>query len=243
MSVVNSGFNVSAPGSGPTAAAGTASGNLTASSVYGYKVTFVTGFGETTPSSAGTVTTSSTGSVNLTAIPVSSDICIIARNVYRTTAGGSTYELLATIHDNVTTTFTDTTSDSGLGAAAPTVNTAYSRQTINGVVKHANPSIFSVENGITAHAGGGQASAYQLTAEYSFVGTVATTADSVRLPQLTSNLIGTHILVANDGANSLNVFPASGQDASAGADTAVAVAAAARAEFVAKSATAWEKTR
>lgn len=39
------------------------------------------------------------------------------RNLYRTKQGGSTFYLLTSINDNTTTTFTDTTPDSALGAA------------------------------------------------------------------------------------------------------------------------------
>jgi hypothetical protein len=43
-----------------------------------------------------------------------------ARNIYRTVAGGSAYLFVATINDNTTTTYTDTTNDAGLGANQPT---------------------------------------------------------------------------------------------------------------------------
>lgn len=241
MSVTLAGFSVTKPGSALTATAGTASGNLDQTAVYGYQVTFVTGFGETDVNTAATVTTTTTGSVNLTAIPVSTNSNVIGRNLYRTVGGGSTYALLASIHDNVTTTYTDTTIDSSLGAAPPTLNSAHSRQTVNGIIAMSKPAIYSIESAITARAGGGQALAYQLSAEYSIVSTVATAADSVKLPEISTNLIGMKCLVANDGANSLNIFPVLGQDASGGTNTAVALAAAGRATFVAKSATAWEK--
>lgn len=47
-----------------------------------------------------------------------------ARKLYRTVAGGSQLKLLATIADNTTTDFDDTTVDASLGANAPTTNTA-----------------------------------------------------------------------------------------------------------------------
>src|SRR6266699_3292735 len=70
----------------------------------------------------------------------------------------------------------------------------------------------SLETGITAFAGGGQTSAYQLTNAYSRVTTVATAADSVKLPAIcnTTN-VGLQLWVSNAAAsNAMNVFPATG---------------------------------
>ncbi len=63
------------------------------------------------------------------------------------------------------------------------------------------------EVSITAHAGGGQASAYQLTKRVSRVTTVATVADSVKAPQA---LVGVEGILLNSGANALNFYPLSG---------------------------------
>jgi hypothetical protein len=53
---------------------------------------------------------------------------VVNRKLYRTKlSGGSTLFLLATF-DNVQTTYTDSTADAGLGAAAPSVNTATAAQ-------------------------------------------------------------------------------------------------------------------
>lgn len=244
MTTTLAGFSIAKPSSAPTVTADTRTGSLDTSAVYQYKVTYVTSFGETEGNTtAGQTTTTSTGSIALTAIPVSSDQNVIQRKIYRTVGGGSSFLLLTTLDDNTTTTYSDIIADGSLTDAIPTLNTASARQLLDGTLKLAKPLIHSVEGSITAAAGGGQTNAYQLSAEYNFVSTVATTADSVKLPELSSAFIGLHILVANDGANSMNVFPFLGQDASGGTNTAVAVAAAARAEFVAKSATAWEKTR
>lgn len=56
--------------------------------------------------------------VDLTDIPVSTDSQVDQRRIYRTTDGGSVYDaqLLTTINDNVTTTYTDDTADVNLGA-------------------------------------------------------------------------------------------------------------------------------
>src|SRR5687768_12278230 len=66
----------------------------------------------------------------------------------------------------------------------------------------------STENAITAFAGGGQASGYQLTAGISRVTTVATAGDSVKMHKAKAGLA---VIVINAAAaNSMDVFPASG---------------------------------
>jgi ABC-type arginine transport system permease subunit len=89
---------------------------------------------------------------------------------------------------------------------------------------------YTVRNAITAYAGGGQTNAVALTARFNRITTVATTADSVKLPAAEA---GASILVFNKGANSANVFPASGDAINAGAaDAAYALAATKGAMFV-----------
>lgn len=66
----------------------------------------------------------------------------------------------------------------------------------------------SSQDGITAHSGGGQANAYQLTAVISRITTVAVANDSVKLM---AAVPGQSITVDNDGANTLAVYP-SGTD-------------------------------
>lgn len=79
------------------------------------------------------------------------------------------------------------------------------------------------DNGLTATAGGGQANGLQLNYRKSRVTTVATIADSVKLPKAEA---GMEMTVINAGANSMNVFPATGQSINAlAANTAIAVAA------------------
>lgn len=91
-----------------------------------YLVTFVTADGETqagTPSAAVTVADkAANGKVVVSDIPRGGS-AVTARKLYRTTAGGSTYLLLATIADNTTTTYTDNIADAALGAGAPSTNT------------------------------------------------------------------------------------------------------------------------
>src|SRR5258706_5557237 len=77
------------------------------------------------------------------------------------------------------------------------------------------PFLQNVETGIVARAGGGQTSAYQLGAQINRVDTVASGNDSVKLPKIvpspgalskTGASVGTIIVLANNGANSMQAF-------------------------------------
>ena len=63
--------------------------------------------------------------VNLSAIPTSTDTAVTSRKIYRTKADDENYlmQLVTTINDNTTTTYTDNVADGSLGANAPWVNT------------------------------------------------------------------------------------------------------------------------
>ncbi|MGI9137161.1 MAG: hypothetical protein ACR2JS_08935 [Candidatus Nanopelagicales bacterium] len=88
----------------------------------------------------------------------------------------------------------------------------------------------STASGITAFAGGGQDDAVLLTATYNRVSTVATAADSVKLP---AAVAGSRVVVFNKGANSVTVFPSTGDKVNAlSANAGYALAAAKGAEFV-----------
>src|SRR5579859_5574691 len=124
-----------APPSAGMAASAVAGAGLS-SGVYHYAATLLSQGGESTPSPLVTVTTSSGNQqVNLSAIPlgpastVTPGIAtnqVIGRNLYRTIAGGAPLYLLATMQDNITTTFIDTAADSTLSGkpSPPTVNTS-----------------------------------------------------------------------------------------------------------------------
>lgn len=91
---------------------------------------------------------------------------------------------------------------------------------------------------ITAKAGGGQQAASPLTGLLNRVTTVATAADSVTLPM---SLAGSDIVVINAAvANSMNVFPNTGEVINAlGANAAFAVAAGKVATFYCVTAGQW----
>ena len=90
-------------------------------------------------------------------------------------------------------------------------------------------SEYTATNAITARAGGGQTNATALTSRFNRITTSATTGDSVRLPAAKA---GASVFVFNKGANSVDVFPASGDKVNAlSADAAYAVAATKGAMF------------
>ncbi len=82
----------------------------------------------------------------------------------------------------------------------------------------------SSANALTAHAGGGQASALQLSHGINRVTTVTTGADSVKLP---AAVAGMHVCVINAAAsNAMNCYPLSGESINAlTADTALSIVA------------------
>lgn len=100
-------------------------------------------------------------------------------------------------------------------------------------------NVYSGQTSITAHAGGGQANAVALTKEYSVVTTVASNNDSVKLP---TAALGSHFVVFNEGANSLDVYPATGGAINAaGTNNPINLAAGAWGEFFGISSTAWRQ--
>ena len=125
---------------------------------------------------------------------------------------------------------------------------------ISGRISQNNREIFQVgiaavtpEQGITATASGTQATSYQLSAGVSFVTTVATIGDGVRLPSITAigpptNLDGSlNVIVVNNTANSMNIFPFAATDVIVSAGVAGA-AGAALAVGTLKNADCWAST-
>jgi hypothetical protein len=96
----------------------------------------------------------------------------------------------------------------------------------SGVIQAPDASV-----GITAFATGGQANATQLNRSNNVLATVATTADSVKLPPVF--FINSVVFVKNDGVNAADVFPAVGDDLGAGLNTAVSLAAGESVSFIA----------
>ena len=104
-----------------------------------------------------------------------------------------------------------------------------------------NPVVESATAGITAFAGGGQASATALTSEINEISTVATTGDSVKLPAATAAKGNLTITVRNNGANACDVFPNTDDNLGAGVDTAVSLGPSATATYFSFDSTNWVK--
>ncbi len=106
------------------------------SGVYQYGVTFLSQGGETTISPLASVTTNGGNQqVGLTTIPIGPATTsvpgvavnvVIGRNIYRSQVGGNVLTLLATLKDNVTTSYTDNASDASIvnNPQPPTVNSS-----------------------------------------------------------------------------------------------------------------------
>ena len=100
-----------------------APGGHLSSGVYGWMVTYVVpGNGETTPSplAAGTAAANQLAVLDVPVGPYG----VCDRNIYRTTANGSSYTLAGNVGDNVAESFTDAASDASIasGLAPPTSN-------------------------------------------------------------------------------------------------------------------------
>ena len=93
----------------------------------------------------------------------------------------------------------------------------------------------SVATGLTADVGsvqGGNA----LTKDVNVISTCANVGDATTLP---AAVAGLEITILNNGANATDVFPASGDDAGAGVDAAVSLAAAANITYLCLDGTTW----
>lgn len=90
------------------------------------------------------------------------------------------------------------------GLAGSDYNPTTGQQTPNAIAMAGLFYEFAQDN-VTAHAGGGQALAFQLTGQTARITTVATPGDSVALPP---SQAGLEVLVINHGANAMQVFGA-----------------------------------
>lgn len=107
----------------PTVAVGAATG---ITGTYTYKITFVTSRGETEGGVTSDSVTVTNQKVSLSGIPTWWGRTVTSRKIYRTAAGGTQHKLVATLSDNTTTTYTDSTADGSLGANVPTVSDSVS---------------------------------------------------------------------------------------------------------------------
>jgi len=96
--------------------------------------------------------TAAAARVALAGIPIGAST-VTGRKIYRTAAGGSQLKLLATLADNVTTTYTDAAADAALGANAPANDTSGLKQP-DGVVLAGATSLVVAGAGWATFLGG-----------------------------------------------------------------------------------------
>lgn len=104
----------------------------------------------------------------------------------------------------------------------------------------ADDTVGGVTTALTAHSGGGQGSAVALSAGFNEVTTSAVAGDSVKLP---TAVAGVTVIVKNDGATDIDVFPFTGDTINDGsANIAVRQAAGTTVAYTAINATNWESS-
>ena len=108
----------------PTAADSGSAGNP--NGAYTYQIAFVTADGETEGGIVSESVTVDTNQITLTDIATDDMWVATSRKIYRTEAGGAQHKLVATLSDNVTTTYTDDVADGSLGDDVLTPVTAVS---------------------------------------------------------------------------------------------------------------------
>lgn len=108
----------------------------------------------------------------------------------------------------------------------------------SGTDQKAGSQLYTTQNALTAFAGGGQASGTPITADIARFTIVASANDSGKMP---AALAGRCVTVSNAAAaNSMNVFPQTGEAINAlGANAAFALAANKSAEFTCAVAGQW----
>lgn len=123
---------------------------------------------------------------------------------------GTTFNILGTANQ-ITTTASSQTVTASLSSTliAPGSVEVTTNLTVDGLTYE------SAATNITAHAGGGQASATQLTKSYNVITVVATAGDSVKLP---ASGMGLEVSVVNASATAaMAVFPSTGDQIDGGA--------------------------
>lgn len=164
---------------------------------YGWKIVYKSAAGTTFGNTAATASIS-TGGAALSSITTSADARVTARDVYRTTIGGSTYLYEGTIPNNTATTFTSTIADGALGSAIPTSNTtAAGKMNVTGIA-----------------TGGGTVTARKLYrtpsggSTYKLVATIGNNTDTTLLDNIADASLG--VVAPGDTQSELTGIPASG---------------------------------
>ncbi len=98
----------------------------------------------------------------------------------------------------------------------------------------------NIHTGITASTIQTQGNG-QLLSSYNEVATVANINDTVTAPLIGSNDEGMRLIVINNGANTMQLFPNTSDDLGAGVNIAVTIAAGIQHEYIAISTSVWQR--
>jgi hypothetical protein len=79
-----------------------------------------------------------------------------------------------------------------------------------------------------------------LTSSWNEIATVANVNDVVTMPVITTT-VGKHVLIINNGANTLQVFPNTGQDLGAGVNVSVTIATGIQHQYQSIASLVWQR--
>ena len=178
------------------------------------------------------------GTISTANLPVQGMMYIGASNVLAATAAATNGQLLigdtgsSPVLGTITGTANEITSTVGAGSITLSIPTTFIAP---GTIQDTTGMKYSTTTAVSA-AGTTQGGATALTTSYNVVTTVALNAGVV-LPTASAGLT---VVVVNQGANTLNVYPASGaQIDAAGTNVAVTLVVAASTTYQASSSTQW----
>lgn len=129
--------------------------------------------------------------------------------------------------------------DPKTSARLPSGRQLHSDEEILGVV--ANPLLSFNRTGLTAFAGGGQASATALADTINRVTVVATAGDSVKLPSANPSNVSLVLVINADSTDAMDVFPSTGDAINAlSANTALSIVANKAVLFICVASGKWQ---
>lgn len=238
--ILASGYDLAPPESSPAVSPDISVGALGNDS-YAYKITFVTKFGETLPGPASTAVTPTSGSLTLSSIPLEVTSNAFMRKIYRSGAGLTTpYRLVATIADNLTTTYTDLTADVDLGDIEPDSNFGTSMEIERGWVVNSHPTIFGADFTLNATGSDQATSAAVLPTSTVTVVTVPAPGNGIRMPPTRPEFIGMKLTIRNSSLNPLRIYTHSNSgNMGAGIGVAYLLAALTTQDFIVDGVESW----
>jgi hypothetical protein len=96
-----------------------------------------------------------------------------------------------------------------------------------------------IRTGVTASTTQAQGQGL-LTSSWNEIATVANTNDVVTMPVITTT-VGKHVLIINNGANTLQVFPNTGQDLGAGVNVSITIATGLQRQYQSIASLVWQR--